>query len=104
MPPDDLAADPRPALTRPLRAEPGGGAPPPPKPPRPAPRRRRRGLFGGVFRLLGTLVLVGLLGGGVAAIGLYRHIAADLPDYRWLADYQPPQMSRIYAADSRLLA
>jgi penicillin-binding protein 1A len=68
------------------------------------PRRRRPSLFGGVFRLLFTLVAVGILGGAVAAFGLYRHIAADLPDYRWLADYQPSQMSRIYAADSRLLA
>ena len=68
------------------------------------PRRRRPSLFGGLFRILLTLVAVGTIGGAVAAFGLYRHIAADLPDYRWLADYQPPQMSRIYAADSRLLA
>ncbi|MDO9708012.1 penicillin-binding protein 1A [Paracraurococcus lichenis] len=86
----DLTADPRP--------------PRPPAPPKERPRRRRRGPFGGIFRFLFTLAAVGLVAGGVAAFGLYRHIAADLPDYRWLADYQPPQMSRIYAADSRLLA
>src|SRR4051812_37313423 len=96
------------------RLEPGfappdaGDAAPPPPPPRKAkpekPRRRRPRLFGGIFRFLFTLAAVGVIGGAIAAFGLYRHIAADLPDYRWLADYQPPQMSRIYAADSRLLA
>ncbi|NOG74207.1 penicillin-binding protein 1A [Roseicella sp. DB1501] len=85
---------------------PGRAAPPPPPPPRKPERRRRRrpSLFGGVFRFLFTLAMVAIVAGGVAAFGLYRHIAADLPDYRWLADYQPPQMSRIYAADSRLMA
>src|SRR5919199_5489783 len=96
------------------RLEPGfespdaGDAAPPPPPPRKAKpekrRRRRPRLFSGIFRFLFTLAAVGVIGGAVAAFGLYRHIAADLPDYRWLADYQPPQMSRIYAADSRLLA
>jgi penicillin-binding protein 1A len=54
--------------------------------------------------MLLILAAVGLLGGGVAAWGLYQSVAGDLPDYRWLADYQPPQMSRIYAADSKLMA
>jgi len=84
-----------------------GDAPPPPPPPKARPekpRRRRRSLFGGLLRILFTLAAVGILAGAVGAFGLYRHIAGDLPDYRWLADYQPPQMSRIYAADSRLLA
>jgi penicillin-binding protein 1A len=44
------------------------------------------------------------VGGALAGYVVYRQVAADLPDYRWLADYQPPQMSRIYAADSRLMA
>ena len=97
---------PTPAST-PASTRPRPGAPPPPparraKPEKP--RRRRPSLFGGFFRLLFMLAAVGSLGGAVAGLGLYRHIAADLPDYRWLADYQPPQMSRIYAADSRLLA
>ncbi|WP_149539553.1 penicillin-binding protein 1A [Siccirubricoccus phaeus] len=46
----------------------------------------------------------GLLAGAVGGYTLYRTVDATLPDYTWLADYQPPQMSRIYAADSRLLA
>ncbi len=54
--------------------------------------------------MLLTLGAVVALGGAVAGYGAWRHFASDLPDYRWLADYEPPQMSRIYAADSRLLA
>jgi penicillin-binding protein 1A len=77
------------------------GQPPAPPPPRP---RRKRSL---VWRMLrGALVLGIVLAvtGAVAAYGVYRQVADDLPDYSWLADYQPPQMSRIYAADSRLMA
>ncbi|UPY37612.1 PBP1A family penicillin-binding protein [Sediminicoccus sp. KRV36] len=72
----------------------------PPKPPKRPPFR----LFGGFIRSLFILAAVVLLGGAVAAYGLYRSLEAGLPDYRWLADYSPPQMSRIYAGDSRLMA
>ena len=61
-------------------------------------------LFGGFLRTLVLLAAVLALGGAVAAYGLYRTLEAALPDYRWLADYAPPQMSRIYADDSRLMA
>ena len=99
------------AMRRDLRGS-GGEAPPPSGsgrgegPPRepPAPRKRRRFRGVGIFRLLLILAAVGLVGGSVAAWGLYQSVAGDLPDYRWLADYQPPQMSRIYAADSKLMA
>ncbi|MCS6892620.1 MAG: PBP1A family penicillin-binding protein [Rhodovarius sp.] len=77
-----------------------GPAAPSPRPPRP--RRRFRGF--GLFRLLLFLGGLTLLVGGVAGYGLYRSLLEGLPDYRWLADYQPQQMSRIYAADSRLMA
>lgn len=118
-PPDDLRAEGRlgaasteggpAALRRPAdaAAPPGaaqgeGGQPPQP-PPR-ARRRRRGGAFGGLFRLLLVLGAVGAVGAGVGGFALYKTIESDLPDYRWLADYDPPQMSRIYAADSRLMA
>ncbi|TCZ57862.1 penicillin-binding protein 1A [Roseicella aquatilis] len=80
---------------------------PPPPPPGKAKRekrRRRPRVFGGVLSLLSILLVGGVLVGGIAAFGAYRTILADLPDYRWLADYQPPQMSRIYASDSKLMA
>ena len=106
----ELRAD---APLDPRRRRPRDGAPPPSgatpaeaapteKPRREKRRRRRRGF--GLFRLLFILLVGGGLVGSVAAYGLYRQIAEDLPDYRWLADYEPPQMSRIYAADSRLTA
>ncbi|WP_424814204.1 penicillin-binding protein 1A [Roseococcus sp. YIM B11640] len=61
-------------------------------------------LFGGFLRTLFLIGVVCVLGGAVAGYGLYGKLESDLPDYRWLADYQPQQMSRIYAADSRLMA
>ena len=75
-------------------------APEPHKPAKP-PRKPRR------WGLLRFAVVLGaglLVAGGVGGYGFYRVIVQDLPDYRWLADYEPPQMSRIYAADSRLMA
>jgi penicillin-binding protein 1A len=97
-------------LGRQMRRSGGAGDPPPSggsrgePPEEPAPRRRRRFRGVGLLKLLATLLAVGLLGGSVFAWGLYQSVAGDLPDHRWLADYQPPQMSRIYAADSRLMA
>ena len=77
-------------------------------PPRTAPPRRKRGWFLGTLGFLVKAGLVLVVAGGLAAGGagyaLYRSVAADLPDYSWLADYHPPQMSRVYAADSRLMA
>ena len=103
MPVPDLRADaPIATAPRPVTGQPDGPPPPPAgKPPR-QPRRRRRRF--GMLRL--TILLLGALavGGGVGGAALYGSVAAGLPDYRWLADYEPPQMSRIYAADSRLLA
>jgi len=80
----------------------------PPRPdklaPAKPPKRPRFLPFGGLLRAVFILAGVGVLGGGVAGFGLYRTLEAGLPDYRWLADYSPPQMSRIYAGDSRLMA
>jgi penicillin-binding protein 1A len=97
-----------------LRAEgrmvgdrPAATASAPPPSPEKSPRRKRgwfRATFGFLFKTALVLaVAIGLAGAG-AGWALYRSVAADLPDYSWLADYQPPQMSRIYAADSRLMA
>ncbi|MDB5376819.1 MAG: penicillin-binding protein, partial [Rubritepida sp.] len=61
-------------------------------------------LFGGFVRSLFTITIISVVAAGVAGYGLYRKLESDLPDYRWLADYQPQQMSRIYAGDSRLMA
>lgn len=85
-------------------AMPEGATPPPPAPPPAPPRRRRRGILGRLVRALVLVGTVGALAAGIAGYGLYRQVAADLPDHGWLAHYEPPQMSRIYADDSRLMA
>lgn len=110
MAPNDLRAD-RPLVNDRAPAAPEAGSPgQPPRPPR-TPRKKKggggRGLGRWVGRIAGFTLVLGLSGvviGGVAGYGFYRQVAADLPEHAWLADYQPPQMSRIYAADSKLMA
>ena len=87
----------------PSRIAPGVEPPRVEPPPQPGKQPRRRRKFR-LFRWLFSLAVALLLAGGIAAYGAYHQIAQDLPDYRWLAEYEPPQMSRIYAADSRLMA
>ncbi len=89
---------------------------PPPRPQIPAPRakppsrppvKRRLGplaIFGRIFgALLAVCVLVAALG-GIALFAAYRHFNDGLPDLAGLQHYQPRQMSRVYAGDSRLLS
>lgn len=83
------------------QAEPAAAPPPPEKRPR---KRRRMSFLGLLIRTGLILGVAGALAAGVAGWALYRSAEADLPDHTWLADYQPPQMSRIYAADSGLMA
>ncbi|MFC0408691.1 penicillin-binding protein 1A [Roseomonas elaeocarpi] len=65
------------------------------------PRRRwLRRIVGGVA----GIGMVAVVLAGVGAYGAFEVATRDLPDYKWLEDYQPPQMSRIYAADSQLMA
>lgn len=114
MAPNQLRAD-RPLVgDRAAPPVPPDAAPPgePPRPPRGQRRKKgggggRRGIgrfLFGVAKLGLVLGLAGVAVGGIAGYGFYRQAAADLPEHEWLADYQPPQMSRIYAADSKLMA
>ena len=60
-----------------------------------------------MLRLLGWLVAVGfMLFCGVAVVLAYViwDISRDLPDYKQLALYEPPVMTRIHAADGSLIA
>ncbi len=52
-----------------------------------------------------TLSLLFLLAvGAIGATGYaFWHFGRGLPDYRQLADYQPPVMTRLYAGDGRLI-
>ncbi len=82
-------------------ATPGGGSAPAGKA---ATKKPRRTLGGRLLRAALVFGAAAAAGAAVAGYGFYREIEANLPDHRWLADYAPPQMSRIYAADSRLMA
>ncbi|MFQ5467018.1 MAG: penicillin-binding protein 1A [Kiloniellaceae bacterium] len=53
--------------------------------------------------LIGLLVLLAL-GAGGGVLYLFYHYGRDLPDYRQLADYDPPTVTRVHAGDGRLLA
>jgi penicillin-binding protein 1A len=60
-----------------------------------------------LIRFLGFLFAAGtvIFLVGVAAIGgLIWHFSKDLPDYSQLQDYEPPEMTRVHAADGSLLA
>jgi penicillin-binding protein 1A len=62
--------------------------------------RRALRIFVSVVGILLILAIVGAAG----AIGVFYHYGKGLPDYRQLADYQPPVMTRVHAGDGRLLA
>ena len=59
-----------------------------------------------MLRALGFIVsatlLLALIGGGGILFVLW-HYGRDLPDYRQLADYRPPVMTRVHAADGSLI-
>lgn len=60
-----------------------------------------------VRKLLGValvgLLLLAIVGAGGVFYALHRY-GTDLPDYRQLADYRPPTVTRVYAGDGRLMA
>ena len=57
--------------------------------------------FLGFLFAAGTILFIVGIGG---AAGLLWHFSKDLPDYSQLQDYEPPVMTRVHAADGRLLA
>ena len=56
-----------------------------------------------LFTTLGLLTILIALGAGGGLFIFYK-FGQDLPDYRQLADYEPPVMTRVHAGDGRLLA
>ena len=52
-----------------------------------------------VFTLLLILVLVG----GLGAIYVFSEYGHDLPDYKQLASYDPPTVTRVHAGDGRII-
>ena len=53
--------------------------------------------------IMGSFLILAFLGvsGLIFVLNKFGH---DLPDYRQLADYEPPVMTRVHAGDGRLLA
>jgi len=56
-----------------------------------------------LISLVALVVLLALLGSG-GILYVFYHYGQGLPDYRQLADYQPPTVTRVHAGDGRLLA
>lgn len=53
--------------------------------------------------LLAVAIILAVAGVGAVTYGFY-HFGRGLPDYDYLADYEPPVVTRVHAGDGRLLA
>ena len=53
--------------------------------------------------IIGLIVICAVIGGAGLLYVLYTY-GQDLPDYRQLANYEPPVMTRVHAGDGQLLA
>ena len=60
--------------------------------------------FARLLTALAGLALFALLAGAAGIYYLVFIWGADLPDYRQLANYEPPPLTRVHAGDGRLLA
>ncbi len=65
---------------------------------------RRQGLGARLIATLGAALLGLLLLGLLSAWMLFYHYSQDLPSFNKLATYDPPVVTRLYAADGKLLA
>ena len=87
----------RPRAPRPPRERSKGGG---------QPRRRAHWLVqtvGGIAAAASGVVVLAALAGGVFAWHSYQRVASDLPTVDGLRTYQPPVMSRVYAANDQLI-
>ncbi|MDP2376576.1 MAG: penicillin-binding protein 1A [Reyranella sp.] len=57
-----------------------------------------------LIKVLLAFATAALIVGTGTVAGLFWHFSHGLPDHKQLADYQPATVSRLYAADGRLLA
>ena len=62
---------------------------------------KRRTKLGWAVRIAIFCGLVGIVGAGVVAIGVYVVYAPTVPQFDSLDDYQPKIGSRIYSADNQ---
>ena len=96
--PDPAAPDPAPVLPPEPTPDPA------PKPPRASRKPPPFGWIRRIVTIISTLVVIGAVGAACALYIGYQKYSADLPDVDGLRSYQPRVMSRVYTADSRLLA
>lgn len=101
-------SEPKPLMAgEPLAPPPPPETSPPPRKAKPKPKRRGLSLLGIFAEMLSILIGLGLIGvvlASVAGYAAYQRFSADLPDIDVLKAYQPRVMSRVYAADGRLLS
>ena len=53
--------------------------------------------------ILFCVVMLGIFTAGGGLVFIFYHFSKGLPDYRTLADYKPPVMTRVYAGDGSLI-
>ena len=58
----------------------------------------RKGFWLNVLKASVAFILFGVLFAAIAFYYILDHYGRDLPDYQQLADYEPPIISRVYAA------
>ena len=56
-----------------------------------------------LLTIFGLLLLVAIAGAGGVLV-VFQNFGRDLPEYRQLAGYEPPVMTRVHGGDGRLLA
>ncbi len=79
-------------------------SPPKSKGGRAKPQKKRRSPWVRVLKWGLVSLLVGAVLGAGVLVGGYLWFARDLPDFTTLKDYQPPQVSRVHAADGTVVA
>ena len=60
-------------------------------------------MFRALLTIFGILMIVAIAGAG-GVLFIFHNYGRGLPEYRQLADYEPPVMTRVYGGDGRLLA
>ena len=55
-----------------------------------------------LLTIFGLLLIVAIAGAG-GVLFIFQNYGRDLPEYRQLADYEPPVMTRVHGGDGRLL-
>ncbi|MCH8237550.1 MAG: transglycosylase domain-containing protein, partial [Proteobacteria bacterium] len=56
-----------------------------------------------LLTICGIFLIIAVTGAG-GVLFIFHNYGRDVPEYRQLADYEPPVMTRVYGGDGRLLA